>query len=129
VQITVYTKPACVQCISTFRVLDANYIEYEVVDLSQAPGAVAVIEALGHDEAPVVVTPWAHWSGFRPDLINALSRALQTRQALDEALDAHTAAAAGLRFMALATPTHPDRTQEATFPAGELDEDPLPTFP
>jgi len=29
--------------------------------------------SLGYLQAPVVVTPDAHWSGFRPDRLNALA--------------------------------------------------------
>jgi glutaredoxin-like protein NrdH len=46
--ITVYSKPACVQCTATYR-------------------------ALGYLQAPVVVTDDDHWSGFRPDKIATLA--------------------------------------------------------
>ena len=37
--VTVYTKPACVQCNATYRALDKKGIAYEVVDMSQDPAA------------------------------------------------------------------------------------------
>jgi glutaredoxin-like protein NrdH len=48
--VTVYTKPACVQCNATY------------------------LKALGYMQAPVVVTDQDHWSGFRPDKIEELAQ-------------------------------------------------------
>lgn len=73
--ITVYTKPSCVQCTATFRALDARGLEYRSVDLSQDPGALDVVKAMGYMQAPVVVTDNDHWSGFRPDKIATLGTA------------------------------------------------------
>lgn len=73
--ITVYTKPSCVQCTATFRALDARGLEYRSVDLSQDPGALDVVMAMGYMQAPVVVTDNDHWSGFRPDKIATLAAA------------------------------------------------------
>lgn len=64
-----YSKPACVQCTATYRALDERGVEYEVKDLSVDPAALEQVKALGHLQAPVVVTDSANWSGFRPDLI------------------------------------------------------------
>ena len=70
--IVVYSKPACVQCDATYRALDKRGIEYTVVDLTTDPVALELVRALGYLQAPVVVAGDQHWSGFRPDLINAL---------------------------------------------------------
>lgn len=67
--ITVYSKPGCVQCTATYRTLDDRGIDYIIIDLSQEPSAVDIVKELGHLQAPVVVTPTQHWSGFRPDRI------------------------------------------------------------
>ena len=75
--ITVYTKPACVQCTATYRALDAAGIEYEVYDLSQDPAALEQVKALGYLQAPVVITDEDHWSGFRPDKIDELAARLK----------------------------------------------------
>lgn len=72
--ITVYTKPACVQCNATYRALDKHGIDYETVDISLDPEARDYVMALGHLQAPVVVAGDDHWSGFRPDLIGALAQ-------------------------------------------------------
>ncbi|MDN5581148.1 MAG: glutaredoxin-like protein NrdH [Corynebacterium sp.] len=70
--ITVYTKPACVQCTATKRALDKAGLDYEMVDISLDDEARDYVMALGHLQAPVVVTEDAHWSGFRPDRIKSL---------------------------------------------------------
>lgn len=71
--ITVYSKPACVQCTATKRKLDQLGIEYREVDLTEDVEAMARVTGWGYREAPVVeVDPHHHWSGNRPDLINRL---------------------------------------------------------
>ena len=72
--ITVYTKPACVQCTATYRALDSKGIEYEVHDLSEDPTALEQVKALGYLQAPVVVAGEQSWAGFRPDQITALAK-------------------------------------------------------
>ncbi|MCI4012879.1 glutaredoxin-like protein NrdH [Brevibacterium sp. ZH18] len=71
--ITVYTKPACVQCNATYRALDAKGLTYKSVDLSVDENALDVVKAMGYMQAPVVVTDNDHWSGFRPDKIATLA--------------------------------------------------------
>ncbi len=71
--VTVYTKPACVQCNATYRALDKRGIAYKVVDLSQDPQALEQVRAMGYMQAPVVVAGADHWSGFRPDMIAQIS--------------------------------------------------------
>ena len=73
---TVYTKPSCVQCNATYRALDSQGIEYDIVDLSEDPAALETVKELGYLQAPVVVTDDEHWSGFRPDKISALASRL-----------------------------------------------------
>lgn len=70
--VTVYSKPACVQCTATYRALDSKGIEYEIKDLSVDLQALEQVKALGHLQAPVVVTDEDNWSGFRPDKIASL---------------------------------------------------------
>lgn len=74
--ITVYTKPACVQCNATYKALDKQGLEYEVVDISVDDEAREYVMALGHLQAPVVVAGGDHWSGFRPDRIKSLAHAV-----------------------------------------------------
>lgn len=71
--ITVYTKPACVQCNATYKALDKQQLTYEVIDISQDDEARDYVMSLGYLQAPVVVVDDEHWSGFRPDRIKALA--------------------------------------------------------
>ncbi len=71
--VTVYSKPACVQCDATYRALDKHGIAYDVVDLTQDSTALELVRSLGYLQAPVVIAGNTHWSGFRPDQITALT--------------------------------------------------------
>ena len=71
--ITVYTKPACVQCNATYKALDKAGLEYDLIDISEDADARDYVMALGYLQAPVVVVGDAHWSGFRPDRIKSLA--------------------------------------------------------
>ncbi|MEN4461016.1 glutaredoxin-like protein NrdH [Mycolicibacterium fortuitum] len=71
--VTVYAKPACVQCNATYKALDKLGIAFEKVDISIDAEARDFVTALGYLQAPVVVAGKAHWAGFRPDRIRALS--------------------------------------------------------
>ncbi|OOY33509.1 glutaredoxin-like protein NrdH [Thioclava sp. F36-6] len=71
--ITVYAKPACVQCTATTRALDAKGIDYNVIDLTEDAAAMEMVQDLGYRQAPVVIANEDHWAGFRPDMINRLA--------------------------------------------------------
>jgi glutaredoxin-like protein NrdH len=71
--ITVYSKPACVQCTATTRALDSAGISYDVIDLSQDIDAFAAVQELGYRQVPVVIAGDQHWAGFRPDKISTLA--------------------------------------------------------
>jgi glutaredoxin-like protein NrdH len=73
--VTVYTKPACVQCTATYKALDKQGIAYQTVDISRDAEARSYVMALGYLQAPVVVAGHDHWSGFRPDRIKTLATA------------------------------------------------------
>ena len=60
--ITVYTKPACVQCNATYKALDKRGLSHEVVDITEVPEARDYVMALGYLQAPVVVAGSEHWS-------------------------------------------------------------------
>jgi glutaredoxin-like protein NrdH len=76
--ITVYTKPACVQCNATYKALDQQGVAYDKVDITVDAEARDYVMALGHLRAPVVVAGNQHWSGFRPDRIKALGGAVRS---------------------------------------------------
>ena len=71
--ITVYSKPSCVQCDATYRALNKQGLEYDIVDITADAEALANVKALGYQQAPVVFADGDHWSGFRPDKIKAMS--------------------------------------------------------
>ena len=70
--ITVYSKPACVQCTATTRALSAKGIDFALIDLTEDEQAMAHIAELGYRQVPVVTTADDHWAGFRPDKIATL---------------------------------------------------------
>ncbi|MBS8225141.1 glutaredoxin-like protein NrdH [Vannielia litorea] len=71
--ITVYSKPACVQCTATTRALEARGLPFDVIDLTEDDDAMEMVQGLGYRQAPVVVAGDDHWAGFRPDMIGRLS--------------------------------------------------------
>ncbi len=71
--ITVYSKPACVQCTATTRALEARGLAYQLIDLTEDDSAMELVTSMGYRQAPVVVAGEAHWAGFRPDMIGALA--------------------------------------------------------
>ena len=72
--VTVYGRPGCVQCTATTRALDASGLAYVYRDVTLDAEALAHVASLGYRAAPVCVTAdGRHWSGFRPDLLQALS--------------------------------------------------------
>lgn len=73
--VTLYTKPACVQCTATKKALDKNGVEYDVVDLSEDADARDYVMSLGYLQAPIVIAGEQHWAGFKPDAIRALRAA------------------------------------------------------
>lgn len=53
--------------------ITTNGIAYELVDITVDGAARDYVTSLGYLQVPVVVTPTAHWSGFRPDRLSALA--------------------------------------------------------
>jgi glutaredoxin-like protein NrdH len=71
--VTVYSKPACVQCTATTKELDRKGIVYNYVDITKDLDAMEQVIALGYKQAPVVVNGDEHWAGFRPDKISQIA--------------------------------------------------------
>ncbi|OEI83313.1 glutaredoxin-like protein NrdH [Brucella sp. BO3] len=71
--VTVYSKPACVQCTATTRALDRQGIDYKVIDISADANAFDLVRGMGYRQVPVVVAGENHWAGFRPDMISSLA--------------------------------------------------------
>ena len=84
-QITVYSKPRCVQCDATKRWLKKRDIPFNLVDITQSPKDAEAIKALGFQQAPVVIISSGDpetdlsWSGFEPNLLDKY--ATQTKAA------------------------------------------------
>ena len=71
--VTVYTKPACVQCDATKRLMDKLKIEYSTVDITVDTDAFDMLIAKGFQAAPVVITDDDAWAGFNAEKINGLA--------------------------------------------------------
>lgn len=87
--ITLYSKPNCVQCVATKRNLDKAGLTYTTVDISKDIDALERIMSMGFQQAPVmeidglvedtqtergVTVSTNMWSGFRPDLLVQLTQ-------------------------------------------------------
>lgn len=70
--ITVYTKPSCVQCEATKRMMDKLSIDYKTVDITLDKEALDMLVSKGYKSAPVVITNNDSWAGFVPDKISGL---------------------------------------------------------
>jgi glutaredoxin-like protein NrdH len=78
--ITVFTKPACVQCRFTKTKLDQLGLTYDTIDISLDEAALEKVKGLGYLTAPVVLVSedgedTQHWGGFQPDRLIALKDA------------------------------------------------------
>ncbi|MFW5393074.1 glutaredoxin-like protein NrdH [Yersinia sp. 2544 StPb PI] len=74
--IIIYSKPDCVQCNATYRAFDKQGISYQKIDLTADLQALNHVKSLGYQQVPVIIAGNEHWSGFRPDKINALVQAV-----------------------------------------------------
>lgn len=72
-EVTVYTKPSCVQCDATKRLMDKLGIEYSTVDITEDEASLQKVLELGFQSAPVVIAGTSSWAGFNPDMIKALA--------------------------------------------------------
>ena len=70
--VTVYTKPACVQCDATKRTMDKLGISYEAIDVTANQDAFDMLVEKGFKAMPVVNAGAEWWSGFNPEKINGL---------------------------------------------------------
>ncbi|MCO5113828.1 MAG: glutaredoxin-like protein NrdH [Bdellovibrionaceae bacterium] len=70
--VIVYSQPACVQCVATYKALEQKGIKFQIVDLTLDDEAMQRVRNLGYKQVPVVIAGDDHWSGFRPDKIGSL---------------------------------------------------------
>lgn len=72
-EITVWSKPQCVQCKAVYRALDKAGIAYEVKNLPDFPEKLEAFKAAGFMGAPVVEAPgFETFAGFDPDAVKLL---------------------------------------------------------
>lgn len=71
--VTVYSKPRCVQCDATKRALNKAGITYKLVDITEDAAARERIMSLGYLQAPVVIAGEDHWSGYRSEKLKPLA--------------------------------------------------------
>lgn len=72
--ITVYSKPNCMQCAFTKKFLDEKEISYTTYDVYESEKALNTVKDLGFQSLPVVVIDGEKpFFGFRPDLLEKLA--------------------------------------------------------
>lgn len=76
--VVLYAKEkGCRQCEFTAKVLKKNGVPFETVILDKDQDARDYVASLGYMQAPVVVNGEDHWSGFRPDKLDALKASME----------------------------------------------------
>lgn len=66
-EVVVYTQPNCQPCKATLRrFAEAGVVVKELA----ASDHTGLLKAMGHMQAPIVMTGVNHWHGYRPDLID-----------------------------------------------------------
>ncbi|MFC9769305.1 glutaredoxin domain-containing protein [Rhodococcus jostii] len=88
--VTVYSKPNCIGCTATKRLLTRLEIPHTVVDITEDSAAYEYVKSLGYSSAPVVVAELSagtqHWAEFREERIRHLRRELDAIAYLDQEL-------------------------------------------
>ncbi|OYQ68279.1 glutaredoxin-like protein NrdH [Aerococcus sp. 1KP-2016] len=69
----IYSKDNCVQCNFTKRLFDELNIEFEERNIDVNQTYYDQAKSLGYMQAPIVVTDFKTWSGFKPDEIKAIA--------------------------------------------------------
>ena len=80
-EITIYTTPNCVQCNQTKKMLAAEGIAFNTVDLSQDEVAMDYVKSLGFTSAPVVKAGVSVWGGFRYERLKGLIDQVKSEEA------------------------------------------------
>lgn len=79
--VTIWTKPQCVQCTQSKKLMDKLGIRYEEMNLERHPDTLQAFIDAGYTAAPIVVTDNKVWSGFRMNKIQSLANYLNAEQA------------------------------------------------
>lgn len=67
--IEVFSKKDCIQCTMTKNFLNRENIDFVEYDVEFDNAARNLIQALGYQSVPVVLTDSQGWFGYRPDLL------------------------------------------------------------
>lgn len=74
-EITLYSRNQCQQCTATARKLKKHRIPFREINTSTDEKAAEWLRAAGFAQAPVVIcTDGREWTGFRPDIIEAIAK-------------------------------------------------------
>lgn len=72
--VTVYSKPNCMQCNFTKKFLDENKVSYTMIDVYEDEQALEKVKSLGFQSLPVVeIEGEEPFFGFRPDRLAGLA--------------------------------------------------------
>lgn len=76
--VTVYVKNNCIQCVRTKKWLTENSIPFQTVNVEDDEQALQYMLNLGYKAAPVIIVTdddeetADHWSGFNPEKLQQL---------------------------------------------------------
>lgn len=74
-EITLYSRNHCQQCTATKRKFQKHGIPFREINTSTDEKAAQFLRDAGFTEAPVVIcTDGREWTGFRPDIIEAIAK-------------------------------------------------------
>ena len=72
-QVTVYSKPDCMQCNFTKKWLKERNIPYTELNIKEDEEALLKVKEMGFQSVPVIVTEDDSWYGFQPDKLAELA--------------------------------------------------------
>lgn len=73
---TIFSQPGCVQCTAVKRKLSEKGVEYQEVDASEVPEALALVkDEWGYQRVPVTYFQGEHFGGYDPYKVEALIEA------------------------------------------------------
>ena len=74
-EVTIYTKPGCMQCKLSKRRMDAKGVKYNAIDVSEHPEFIEQLKTFGYQSLPVTkVGESLMWQGFRPNMIDKIEK-------------------------------------------------------
>ena len=71
-QVTVYSKPDCMQCNFTKKWLKEQGVPYTELNIKEDQEALLKVKEMGYQAVPVIVTETENWYGFQPDKLAEL---------------------------------------------------------